>query len=68
MNSPEEVLPCNRCSEMAVVDAAFLEQSKSVFAELLVSLVVFCKQKRIDHTDLPVLQQVAVCIRTLESL
>jgi hypothetical protein len=53
---------------MTIVDPIFLEETKAAFAQLTVDLVVFCKKKKIDHTDLPILPDIARIIRIIESL
>ena len=61
-------MTCPRCEDMTIVDPNFLEETKSAFAQLTVDLVVFCKQNKVDHKDLPILQSIARVIRIVESL
>jgi hypothetical protein len=59
---------CPTCDGQKVVDPAFLGETQKVLAELTADLITFCREKKIDYHQLPILQKVAACIRSIESL
>lgn len=59
---------CPRCEGQLIIDAFFLEETKQAMADLLVQIIVFAKENKLDHTKMPILTEVARTIRIVESL